>query len=117
MNEPERSLDGTEITVSWAPVSLEDAGGFYSTSVTLDRASRKRQSSLTMSVPFNESSATFTGLEPSAVYSASAGVVVVGEDGNTVMGAVSEPMEILQNPGQAPTSPTNTTPSELHVLL
>ncbi len=95
--------------MSWTPILLEQSGGFFNTIVTLTRSSRKRQTTpVVVEVPFNESSVTFTGLEPAAEYSVTTGVGVVGQDGGMVTGEESEPITVEPNPEHKPQTADNT---------
>ena len=70
-----RSDDGTMITVSWQPITLEQARGFFVIRVTLMEFNQKRQGPLTMDVPDNETNTTFSGLDPGLSYGVTAGVI------------------------------------------
>ena len=72
-----RSADGTAITVSWQPVTLEQARGFFVYRVTISPAtSSKRQAAITIDVPaHNQTSITVSDLDPSVEYTVSVGVV------------------------------------------
>ena len=72
-----RSADGTVITVSWQPVTLEQARGFFVYRVTISPAtSSKRQAAITIDVPaHNQTSITVSDLDPSVEYTVSVGVV------------------------------------------
>lgn len=114
----DRSADGTEISVSWEKLSLEDAGGFFENRVVLDDGSRKRQSPLAMTVPFSESSAMFTGLDPATDYSVTVAPVVINQDGDEAEGPTSEPFIIPGPTDPVPTTepaPDNT-PSQLNII-
>ena len=96
-----RSADGLSMTITWTPITLEDARGFPLYRITLNPGgtSRRRQSgAITVNVPFNESSYTATGLDPQTTYSVTVGAVVVNGSG-TIEGPTSPPIEVT-SPGQ-----------------
>ena len=100
-----RSSDGTEITVSWKPLTLEEARGFYLIRVSLSLDSRKRQGSLTEDVPYTESSVTFTGLEPAAPYTVTTAAMTFNDNGEEVVGESSSPIVAEPNPDHATEAP------------
>ena len=95
-----RSEDGTTMTVTWTPLSLEEVGGFFEievvASVSNDR--RRQQTDITKRVPYSESSAELTGLDPNDDYSVTARTVLTGSDGSTESGSTSQPLEV-DSPG------------------
>ena len=98
--EATRSEDGTSMTVTWTPLSLEEVGGFFEievvASVSNDR--RRQQTDIRERVPYSESSAELTGLDPNDDYSVTARTVLTGSDGSTASGPTSEPLEV-DSPG------------------
>ena len=72
-----RSADGTAITVSWQPVTLELARGFFIYRVIISPAtSSKRQAAITIDVPaHNQTSITVGDLDPNVEYTVSVGVI------------------------------------------
>lgn len=100
-------------------MSLEDAGGFYNTEVTLDdEVTRKREVIDRKTVPYPMTSVTFTGLDPQDSFSVSVRTVVTDPEGVAREGPTSEPLVVTPNDGQEPpTEPTggNSAISQLHV--
>ena len=91
-----RSANGTVLTVRWQPLSLEDAGGFYKTFLTVSTNDQRRRQNIQFSkkVPFTQSSAAFVGLDPSIQYSLTIAVIATDGIGNELEGPSSEPFEI-----------------------
>ena len=72
-----RSEDGTMITVSWTPLTLEEARGFITYQVTLTTVDDNRRQSPPppMTALMNESSVTFSGLDPGVRFAVSLEVI------------------------------------------
>ena len=72
-----RSADGTMLTVSWTPLTLEEARGFITYRVTLILSDDNRRQSPPppMTALMNESSVTFSGLNPGARFAVSLEVI------------------------------------------
>ena len=71
-----RSDDGTMMVVRWTPLTLEEARGFISYRVSLIPANdNRRQSSTSVIVGSDQSSVTFTGLDPRVKYAVSLDVI------------------------------------------
>ena len=99
-----QSADGTEITVSWQPVTLEQARGFFVYRVTISPAtSSKRQAAIVIDVPAdNQTSITVSDLDPSVEYTVSVGVV--NENNMELAGPTLPPLTI---PSLTVTPPSN----------
>ena len=83
--------------ISWIPVSLEEARGFFQYHIVLDStdSSRSRQSSARIvKVPFNETSVNITDLDPQLMYTLTVSVVVLSETGQLLEGPSSSPITI-----------------------
>ena len=95
-----RSTDGANMTVTWTPLSLEDVGGFFEIEVvaTVSNDRRRQQMPITKRVPYSESSAVLTGLDPNDDYRVTARTVLTGSDGSTSSGQTSPPLEVI-SPG------------------
>ena len=90
-----RSEDGTSLNLTWNPLSLEEAGGFYHNYILLSSEGKKRQTSqITQRVPYSESSSFFDGLKPSISYSLLMRIIVISSDGREDIGPSSETIEI-----------------------
>ena len=90
-----RSEDGTTLNLTWNPISLEEAGGFYHNYILLSSEVTKRQTlQFTQRVPYSESSSFFEGLEPSISYSLLMRIIVISSDGREDIGPSSETIEI-----------------------
>ena len=74
-----RSDDGTVITVSWQPISLEEARGFFQYQVTATPVtdSRLKAKMHTENVPSTQTSIRFDKLDPHMSYTVIVGVVNV----------------------------------------
>ena len=96
-----RSADGTNMTITWNKVSLDQARGFFEYTIRLAaRSSRKRQSGdLTYQVPYTETSYTATDLDDQATYGVSMGLSVDDGSGQgPIAGPSSEPIDV-SSPG------------------
>ena len=72
-----RSENGT-VVISWQPVTLEQARGFFLYRVTLTPAvGNKQQAMITRDVPRTQTSVAVSILDPSVEYAVSVGVVNV----------------------------------------
>ena len=85
-----RSDDGTVIIVSWQPVTLEQARGFFVYQVILAPVSNKRQSTLIRTVPRTETSVTVSGLDSGIEYTVS--VRAVNENNTELIGPTQPPL-------------------------
>ena len=94
--EVQRSSDGTSVLISWIPVSLEEARGFFKYHIVLDStdSSRRQSSARIVEVPFNETSVNITNLDPQLMYTLAASVVVVNEAGQLLEGPLSSSIAI-----------------------
>ena len=90
-----RSDDGTSMIITWDPITLEQARGFFQYRITLTASSNRRRQSTgrIIDVPFNVTSYNVTGLDPQLTYSISIGAAVYNE---SAPGGISN----------GPTSPT-----------
>ena len=72
-----RSDDGTMLTVSWTPLTLEEARGFitYRVRLILTGDNRRQSPPPPMTALMNESSVTFSGLDPGVRFSVSLDVI------------------------------------------
>ena len=90
-----RSEDGTILNLTWNPLSLEEAGGFYHNYILLSSEDKKHQTSqITRRVSYSESSSFFDGLEPSISYSLLMRIIVINSNGREDIGPSSETIEI-----------------------
>ena len=90
-----RSEDGTTLNLTWNPLSLEEAGGFYHSHIILSSKVKKRQTSqITQRVPYSDSSSFFEGLEPSMSYTLIMRIIVISSNGREDIGPNSEAIEI-----------------------
>ena len=94
-----RSSDGTMVIVSWQPVTLEQARGFfvYRVIITPVVTNNKGQSVVIRTVSHNETSVTVSGLDSSVEYTVN--VVVVNENNTELVGPTEPPITLT-----APTS-------------
>ena len=92
-----RSQDGTEITVTWEPITLEQARGFFNYTITLSEANARRRQSFTVTVPRDQTSYTQTGLDPNQQYQVTVGATVMASDGSTLTGPPSPPVTSGRN--------------------
>ena len=79
--------------ISWIPVSLEEARGFFQYHIVLDSADSSR-SQLSAIVPSNETSVNITALEPQLMYTLTVSVAAVSETGQLLEGPSSPPFKI-----------------------
>ena len=83
-----RLADGVALTVDWDPVTLEQARGFFSYTVTIESTcdSNGQSDSRTVTVPSNQTSHTEVGLDPTLQYGVTVGVTVNSANGETIIG-------------------------------
>ena len=91
-----RSVNGSVLDVSWQPVSLEDAGGFYRNRIILSPNETSNQVViLSKYIPYSESSTEFVGLEPFTNYTLTMSIVVIDTaEGKELIGPNSEPIRV-----------------------
>ena len=77
-------MNGSVLTVTWLPISLEDAGGFYNNLITLSTTENSQL--ISKKVSYIESNASFNGLDPFTTYSLVLSVMVI----DTAMGGEIE---------------------------
>ena len=88
-----RSPNGTMITISWEPVTLEQARGFFLYRMVLTQAtSKKRQASIMRDVPHSQTSVVIGNLDSGVEYAVSVGVV--NEDNMDLTGPTREPLAV-----------------------
>ena len=82
--------------ISWIPVSLEEARGFFQYHIVLDStdSSLRQSSARIVEVPFNETSVNITDLGPQLMYTLTVSAVVVSETGQLLEGPSSLPITI-----------------------
>ena len=82
--------------ISWIPVSLEEARGFFQYRIVLDStdSSRRQSSARILVVPFNETSVNITDLDPQLMYTLAVSVAVVSETGKLLEGPSSSSITI-----------------------
>ena len=86
-----RSADGTVITVSWQPVTLEQTRGFFVYRVLISPG--KRQAAIMIDIPaHNQTSVTVSDLDPSVEYTVSVGVI--NEKNMELVGPTLPPVKI-----------------------
>ena len=90
----DHSSDGTVVIVSWQPVTLEQARGFfvYRVIITPVVTNNKRQSVIIRTVSCNETSVTVSGLVSSVEYTVN--VVVVNENNMELVGPTEPPITL-----------------------
>ena len=88
-----RSDDGTVIIVSWQPVTLEQARGFFVYQVILTPVSNKRQYTLIRTAPRTETSVTVSGLDSGIEYTVS--VRAVNENNTELYGPTQPPLILV----------------------
>ena len=87
-------MNGSVLDVSWQPVSLEDAGGFYRNRIILSTNEGNNQV-VTLYIPYSESSTEFVGLEPFTNYTLTMSIVVIDTaEGEELIGPNSEPIRV-----------------------
>ena len=69
------SKNGTVITISWEPITLEQARGFFIYRVTITPVSNKRQAIITREVPHTATSVAVGNLDPGVAYAVSVGIL------------------------------------------
>ena len=76
-----RSHDGTSMIITWDPITLEQARGFFQYRITLSASTDRRQRTTgrIIDLPFNVTSYNVTGLDPQLTYSVSIGAAVYNE--------------------------------------
>ncbi len=91
-----RSVNGSVLVVSWQPVSLEDAGGFYRNSIILSTNETNNQVVIfSKYIPYSESSTVFVGLESFTTYTLTVSIVVIDTaEGVELVGPNSEPIRV-----------------------
>ena len=77
--------------ISWIPVSLEEARGFFQYHIVLDSTDSQ---SRVVKVPFNETSVNITDLNPQLMYTLTVSAAVVSETGQLLEGPSSSPITI-----------------------
>ena len=88
-----RSENGTVIIISWQPITLEQARGFFLYRVTLTPAIRnKRQAVITRDVPRTQTSVAVSIPDPGVEYAVSVGVVNV--DNMDMVGPTHAPLSV-----------------------
>ena len=88
-------MNGIVLTVSWNPVSLENAGGFYKTNLVVSAIDQNQKIfQFSHQIPYTNSSTVFVGLLPSISYSLQINIININTDGEEIMGPLSEPIEI-----------------------
>ena len=90
-----RSSDGSSITISWNPVTLEQARGFFQYQIILQpQNNRRRQTSIIITyVPYNQTSITVT-VDAHLDYTVTVGVAVQNETGGFISGPTSPPVTV-----------------------
>ena len=92
-----RSENGSILTVSWRPLSLEDVGGFYKSYLVLSNIEQDKIL-FSKNVPYTNSSTVFVGLDPSTRYLLTITVITIDSTGRETEGQSSEPLEIADIP-------------------
>ena len=88
-------MNGIVLTVSWNPVSLEDAGGFYKSNLVVSAIDQNQKIfQFSHQIPYTNSSTVFVGLLPSISYSLQINIININTDGEEIMGPLSEPYAI-----------------------
>jgi hypothetical protein len=108
-----RSADGQSMLISWNPISLIEAKGFFQYQIIVSQVveDRRRQTSdMIINVPFNESSYNVTGLDPQVVYTVAVRAAVQGEDGEVLEGPTTPPISVIS---PAATNP----PPQLEIII
>lgn len=94
-----RSTNGTVITVSWQPITLEQARGFFQYLVTLTPVtiSRRQAMMLTANVSSDQTSVTFRNVDRNTRYSVSVAAVNIR---NMSLVVTATPMTVAPPQGQ-----------------
>ena len=79
--------------ISWIPVSLEEARGFFQYHIVLDSTDSQSRARI-VEVPFNETSVNITDLDPQLMYTLTVSAAVVSETGQLLEGPSSSPITI-----------------------
>ena len=88
-----RSPNGTMITISWEPITLEQARGFFLYRVILQPAtSNKRQATIIRDVPRSQTSVVIGNLDSDVGYAVSVGVV--NEENMDLTGPICAPITL-----------------------
>ena len=90
--------------ITWDPITLEQACGFFQYCITLSASTdRHRQSTghiIDVHVPFNVTSYNVTGLDPQLTYSVSIGAAVYNESApNGISDGPTSPPISVTSPG------------------
>ena len=103
------------ITVSWDPVSLEDAGGFFKYVITATSDERKRQSDpQPVEVRYNETSGVVSGLDPPTSYTVTVSVRLFGVNtAETTDGPTTAPIVVEPNPEHTDSPAGTAAPSSI----
>ena len=92
-----RSQDGTEITVTWDPITLEQARGFFNYTITILEANARRRQLSWSQYPGTRPPTPRRGLDPNQQYQVTVGTIVMTSDGGTLPGPPSPPVTIGRN--------------------
>ena len=89
-------MNETVLTVSWNPVLLEDAGGFYKINLILSAIIDQNRIIIQFSrqIFYTNSSTVFVGLLPSTRYSLQTNIININSNADETNGPLSEPFEI-----------------------
>ena len=88
-----RSPNGTMVTISWEPVTLEQARGFFLYRVVLQTATtNKRQAPIIRDVPHSQTSVVIGNLDSGVEYAVSVGVV--NEENMDLTGPTGAPLTV-----------------------
>ena len=98
----QRSADGTSVLISWEPVSLEEAKGFFVYHITLtsgdSTALRQVDRARRVTVPFNETSVNITDVESQRTYTVTVSIAVLSERGGEVIEGPASPPNLVVLP-------------------
>ena len=89
------SHDKTTITVNWDSKTFDDVRAFFAYKVTATTTStRKRQSGspIEMTVPYDATSVSLTGVDPDLMYQITVSYVTYSQDGIEITGPASNPV-------------------------